>query len=79
MELGFVDEDDPFPVLIQGQRAQEQEEFKLTGAEQVHFKTRTFGSAEIDIKKTDSGLRWRDDLHGEGLRQHRDRIPATPR
>ena len=50
MQLGFVDEDDPFAVLVERQGAQEQEQLELTGAEQVDLETIFLGTAEEDIK-----------------------------
>src|SRR5579875_3406478 len=67
MELRFVDEDDPLPVLVQGERAEEEEQLELARAEQINLEAGAVGREQIDIETPDPGLIVRGDLHSKGL------------
>src|SRR5208337_1678188 len=67
VQFGLVDENDAFPILVQREGAQKEEQLQLARTEQVNLEEEALGCPKVYVERTTSRLFGLDDFDREGL------------
>ena len=67
VQFGLVNENDAFPILVQREGTQKEEQLQLARTEQVNLKEEALGCPKVYVERTTSRLFGLDDFDREGL------------